>query len=596
MNNQTASIKQRETWGDVIRGICSLTVIMSHIPGSPGVLQMYVTPFTLPSFFILAGYFTKTFGGNLPEFFYNKVLKEIILKLMFCVCMTTLSLKVIAGLILHPSTIPEWLYDTFMTFLAKPTANFFSILVMCSVYFIVVNKICRDKPLPMILIGFGMASVGYLIARERIIKTWSWDTALVCVLFYILGYCAKKNGVIAKFQFQPKHALISGGVYMSLVTVFALILGVKNTLIIVGNNTFLSPLVSVPLFVAGNVFMITLANVIPKSSCPIKLLMYIGRHSMLYFMIGGLVLAYIHYFNTLLFEALHWSFLQSIYYKLPVYLILTSAITLIPSVMSDRYFPALNCSFHLPKDFVKRHPKICIVACTLIVLTGAGFFFSAYGGVFIPNDVYARHYPIHGVDVSSSQGNIDWKQLESQGVNFAYIKATEGREHVDQCFADNWRKVSETDIIAGAYHFFSFESSGMAQAENFISTVPVSDCSLPPVVDLELYGDYERHPLSAEKIVPELKSLLDALEAHYGKRPMILVTEPSYLQYIYTYYDDYDIWLRYVVINPPEGNWKFWQYTDRAKLKGYDSKEEFIDMNAFLGSEDDWRDLITVDK
>ena len=592
MNNQTASIKQRETWGDVIRGICSLTVILSHIPGSPHFLLMYVTPFTLPCFFILSGYFTKNYGGNLTEFFYNKVLKEVLIKLMFCACMTTLTLQVIARLILHPTTIPEWLYDTFLTFLAKPTANFFSILVMCSIYFIVVNKICRDKPIPMILISFGMAAVGYLIARERIIKLWSWDTALVCVAFYTLGYCARQNGVIKKFKWKPEHALISGGVFFALVTFFAMTFGVKHTMIIVGNNTFVSPLVSVPLFLAGNIFMIALANVIPKTPRPIQLLMYIGRHSMIYFMIGGLVLAYTHYFHTLLFEAFHWSFLQSLVYKLPVYLIVTASITLISSYLSDRFFPALNGCFRLPESIIKRRPKTCIAVCVLLILTGAGVLTASLKGFIIPNQVYARHYPVHGVDVSSYQGHIDWQQLASQDVRFAFIKATEGSGHVDSCFANNWREVSETEIVAGAYHFFSFETSGRTQAENFISVVPVSENALPPVVDLEYYGDYDRNPLPAEKIVPELKTLLDALQEHYGKRPIIYVTEPSYLQYIYTYFDDYDIWLRYVVTDPPEGDWRFWQYTDRAKLNGYDGEEEFIDMNVFLGDEEQWKNYI----
>ena len=92
--------------------------------------------------------------------------------------------------------------------------------------------------------------------------------------------------------------------------------------------------------------------------------------------------------------------------------------------------------------------------------------------------------------------------------------------------------------------------------------------------------------------MPELKTLLDVLQEHYGKRPIIYVTEPSYLQYIYTYFDDYDIWLRYVVTDPPEGDWRFWQYTDRAKLNGYDGEEEFIDMNVFLGDEEQWKNYI----
>ena len=195
----------------------------------------------------------------------------------------------------------------------------------------------------------------------------------------------------------------------------------------------------------------------------------------------------------------------------------------------------------------------------------------------IPNNVYARHYPIHGVDVSSYQGDIDWKQIEAQNVKIAYIKATEVSGHVDRRFDENWRNVSETDIISGAYHFFSFDSSGKKQAENFISTVPATENDLPHAVDLEYYDNYVIHPMPTERVVPELRELLNALEEHYGKRPVIYVAEPEYLQYFYTYFDDYDIWFRNVLTDPPEGNLRFWQYTGRARLDGFRGKEKHID-------------------
>ena len=595
MEKQPTSLKNRESWCDVVRGICALTVLLSHIPGVPDVFILYITPFTLPCFFLLSGYFTKNYGGSLPDFFYNRVLKDLLLKLLFVFCLLTLSLKTVAGLILHPSTIPEWFYNLLVTFLLKPEALFFSILTLCSVYFIAVNKICRDKPLPMIAVGTVLAFIGYYVSTPRIIRLWAWDTALVCVLFYILGYCMKKTGILSEIRFKPAYAVITGCAYFTVLTLFALVLGVDNAKMIVGNNTFLSPFIAIPQFVTGNVFIITLANVVPKSPRPFRLLMYIGRHSMLYFMIGGLVFAYVNYFNGLLYGVTRWGFMQSLFYKLPVFLIATVAITLIPAKISDRYCPLLNGRIRLPKDFVRRRPKTCIAVCAAVLLTGAGIAGACLSGLIVPNRIYARHYHIQGVDVSSYQGDIDWKQLEAQNVTFAYIKATEGSGHVDRRFAQNWRAVSDTDIIAGAYHLFSFESSGKTQAENFISTVPVSENALPPVVDLEYYGNYKKHPIPAERIVPELCDLLDALEEHYGKRSMIYVTDSSYLQYVYTYFDDYDIWFRSVFADPPEGDWRFWQYTDRAKLSGYDGEEKFIDMNVFLGSEEEWISYIQTE-
>jgi lysozyme len=50
-----------------------------------------------------------------------------------------------------------------------------------------------------------------------------------------------------------------------------------------------------------------------------------------------------------------------------------------------------------------------------------------------------KNHAVHGVDVSRWQGDIDWEQLRSQGANFAYIKATDGGDHLDPMFKKNWR-------------------------------------------------------------------------------------------------------------------------------------------------------------
>ena len=80
-------------------------------------------------------------------------------------------------------------------------------------------------------------------------------------------------------------------------------------------------------------------------------------------------------------------------------------------------------------------------------------------------------YPVKGVDVSSYQKDIDWEGLESEGIGFAFIKATEGSSHCDGRFEYNWREANKTDMKVGAYHFLSYDTPGKSQAENYIDTV-----------------------------------------------------------------------------------------------------------------------------
>ena len=98
----------------------------------------------------------------------------------------------------------------------------------------------------------------------------------------------------------------------------------------------------------------------------------------------------------------------------------------------------------------------CIVICACL-----------YFGIIHINHPEFKGYKVKGVDVSSYQGDIDWDVLSAQGIEFAYIKATEGSKTVDRCFEANWKGASDTSLRIGAYHFFSFESSGENQAKLF---------------------------------------------------------------------------------------------------------------------------------
>ena len=45
--------------------------------------------------------------------------------------------------------------------------------------------------------------------------------------------------------------------------------------------------------------------------------------------------------------------------------------------------------------------------------------------------LHPSQFAIHGIDVSRWQGNIDWNAVRASGVKFAWIKATEGGDHID---------------------------------------------------------------------------------------------------------------------------------------------------------------------
>ena len=215
-----------------------------------------------------------------------------------------------------------------------------------------------------------------------------------------------------------------------------------------------------------------------------------------------------------------------------------------------------------------------------------------FTGVVKFNDPPRSEYPIRGVDVSSYQGEIDWQRLSEQNIDFAYIKATEGSNHVDECFEKNLTEARKTSLRIGAYHFFSFDSLASTQAENFINTVPVFDGMLPPVIDVEFYGEYNsKPPEDIAQIKYELSTLIKLLEDRYGMTPIIYATHESYKLFIENDFFECDVWIRdiwkYPTL-PDEREWTFWQYSNRGRLKGYNGEERYIDLNVFCGSREDF--------
>ena len=226
--------------------------------------------------------------------------------------------------------------------------------------------------------------------------------------------------------------------------------------------------------------------------------------------------------------------------------------------------------------------KKIICASLGMIMTGVAWASSCY---FSRARVNTDKYPIFGVDVSNYQGDIDWQKLEEQGVRFAFVKATEGSGHTDESIRRNMERAAETGIEISAYHFFSFDSAGETQADNFIAAVDRDEITLPPVVDIEYYGDKRRNKPTKAETEAILRPLLERLEEYYGEKPMIYTTLPVYYRYVKEDFSDYPLWIRSVNFEPDLVDWTFWQYDDHGKLDGYYGDEQYIDFNVYRYSE-----------
>lgn len=250
-------------------------------------------------------------------------------------------------------------------------------------------------------------------------------------------------------------------------------------------------------------------------------------------------------------------------------------------------------------DFIKKYKNI-ITAILIIVLIAFIMYLMIINGYIIPTKLEAEKYEVKGVDVSEYQGEIDWDKIKSQGIDFAFIKATEGSTSKDNYFDTNFSKLKQMeDMLVGCYHFFSFETKGEEQAQNYINVVGnvENDNSLIiPIVDIEYYSYYKKAKPSKEWVLEELQNLLNKMEEEYRLKPIIYTTMEFYNDYIKGNFEEYDLWIRDIVFNPSlnleNRKWEFWQYTGKGRLDGYKGEEKFIDLNVFNGSKSEFEEYV----
>jgi lysozyme len=231
-----------------------------------------------------------------------------------------------------------------------------------------------------------------------------------------------------------------------------------------------------------------------------------------------------------------------------------------------------------------------IAAVAVLLLVGEELYRGGWVRFNYPNPL---RFPVRGIDVSHHQGPIDWTEVRRADLAFAFVKASEGGDHRDTRFAENWSAAAETGIARGAYHFFTFCRPGLEQAENFIAAVSPSTGELPPAADVEFSGNCAyQGPI--RDIRTELSAFLDRVEEAFGRRPALYLTQKSYDRIARDHFPGYPLWVRSIVFEPSPRRfwgWVFWQYADNGRLPGID---HVVDLNVFHGSRAEFDAMLRV--
>lgn len=225
----------------------------------------------------------------------------------------------------------------------------------------------------------------------------------------------------------------------------------------------------------------------------------------------------------------------------------------------------------------------------------------------VPGQKYEPGQHVFGIDVSKHQANINWEHMclyaDSVGrvegnltsskylqpVLFAVIKSTEGADFQDKKYTENMIQARRCGIVAGAYHFLRLSDID-EQINNFIKNTVLLPGDFPPVLDIELSN--AEMAKNKTKAIAYAHKWLEAMEKHYGVKPILYTYDSFYNDYLRGQgFDGYDYFIaRYDPTKQPTvPHLEIWQYSEHGHAGGI---KKFVDLDFFFGSYANFRHYV----
>lgn len=199
-----------------------------------------------------------------------------------------------------------------------------------------------------------------------------------------------------------------------------------------------------------------------------------------------------------------------------------------------------------------------------------------------------------GLDCSKYQKDINWAKAKAAGIDFAFIKITEGTTYSeDEIYNINNRALSaqKNGVKIGFYHFSRPGDFQNAEEDSNKELANVLDhlaflpkANLPFVLDLESYSSTVVWDDKVDHMNRFISTFINGL-----KEKNISTIFYSYKNFVDTNttpsLGTYPLWLA-AYLNKPEVSlplipngwkeWKIWQFTEKGRIDGYDGD---IDLN-----------------
>lgn len=189
-----------------------------------------------------------------------------------------------------------------------------------------------------------------------------------------------------------------------------------------------------------------------------------------------------------------------------------------------------------------------------------------------------------GIDVSHWQGEIDFEKVRAAGIEYAFIKSTEGGTWQDKRFLTNFHAAKSSGVKAGAYHYFRGASSTPAQQrDNIVTMLTEAQYDFFTdyfAIDVESHGNEN---VSPDRMADKLHELLNLLlqEDILAEKPPLIYTSPEYWNNAVAgmrhHFSDYPLWIAHWYAEQPGlpltwrqagKSWTVWQYSSKGRVEG----------------------------
>ena len=184
-----------------------------------------------------------------------------------------------------------------------------------------------------------------------------------------------------------------------------------------------------------------------------------------------------------------------------------------------------------------------------------------------------------GIDVSSWQGNINWKKVKESGIDAAMIRIAYGSRNkstIDKKFKQNLKNAREAGIKVGIYYYSYAKDTNEAinQAKWIINELNGEKLDLPIAFDWEDWSDFMSYKINFNDLNDIANSFMEEIEKNGYKA--INYGSATYHEKVWDT-QNYPTWLAYYTDNNDfEEDYIMWQVASDGIVPGI---EGYVDLD-----------------